>query len=108
TVQKNHPTVAQISGGALIEREISTEIVHNRFVDLQLREPDFTSAARMAAAINAVFTNSAVALDPTTVRVQLPRGLEHASVDFVARLEAIEVTPDVPARIIINERTGTI
>jgi flagellar P-ring protein FlgI len=108
TVQKNHPTVAQISGGALVEKEIATEVVHDNFVDLLLRQPDFTSASRMAAAVNAMFTNSAVALDPTTVRVKVPEGLSQASVDFIARLEAIEVTPDVPARIIINERTGTI
>jgi flagellar P-ring protein precursor FlgI len=109
SVQKNHPTVAKISGGALIEKEIPTKIVRNRSVELLLREPDFTSAARMAMAINAVFTNSAAALDPTTVRVHLPEGLpDEAAVEFIARLEAIEVTPDTPARVIINERTGTI
>jgi flagellar P-ring protein FlgI len=108
TVQKNHPTVGQISGGALVEKEIATQIVREQHIDLLLRQPDFTSAARMAGAINQVFTNGALALDPTTVRVRVPDGLEHAAVDFVARLEAIEVTPDVPARVIINERTGTI
>jgi flagellar P-ring protein precursor FlgI len=108
TVQKNHPTVAQISGGALVEKEIPTEIVRNNQIDLLLREPDFTSAARMSSAINALFPESAQALDPTTVRVRVPEGLEHAAVDFIARLEAIEVNPDVTARIIINERTGTI
>jgi flagellar P-ring protein precursor FlgI len=108
TVQKNHPTVAQISGGALVENEIPTEIVHNNSIDLLLREPDFTSAARMSAAINAVFPESALAVDPTTVRVAVPEELSHAAVDFIARLEAIEVNPDVAARIIINERTGTI
>jgi flagellar P-ring protein precursor FlgI len=108
TVQKNHPTVGQISGGAVVEKEIATEIVHNKHIDLLLREPDFTSAARMSAAINMVFTNMAQAVDSTTVRVQVPDGLENGAVDFIARLEAIEVHPDVPARIIINERTGTI
>lgn len=107
-VQKNHPTVAQISGGALVENEIPTEIVHNNHIDLLLRQPDFTSAARMANAVNAMFPDSALALDPTTVRVRVPDGMEEAPVQFIARLEAIEVTPDVPARIIINERTGTI
>ena len=108
TVQKNHPTVGQISGGALVEKEIPTDLVHNKHIDLLLREPDFTSAARMSAAINGVFPKAAIALDPTTVRVEVPDGLEHAAVDFIARLEGIEVHPDVPARIIINERTGTI
>ncbi len=108
TIQKNHPTVASIAGGALVENEIPTAIVRNNQIDLLLREPDFTSAARMSAAINAVFPDSSLAMDPTTVRVKVPEGLEHAAVDFIARLEAIEVNPDVPARIIINERTGTI
>lgn len=108
TVQKNHPTVAQISGGALVEREIPTQVVRNNNIDLLLREPDFTSAARMAAAINEKFPQSALAMDPTTVRVRVPDGLDHAAVDFIARIESIEVNPDIPARIIINERTGTI
>jgi flagellar P-ring protein precursor FlgI len=91
-----------------VEKEIPTEIVHNNHIDLLLREPDFTSAARMSAAINAVFPKSSLALDSTTVRVEVPEGLEHAAVDFLARIEGIEVHPDVPARIIINERTGTL
>jgi flagellar P-ring protein FlgI len=108
SVQKNHPTVAQISGGALVEKEIPTEIVRNSQIELLLREPDFTTAARMATVINEQFPQSALAMDPTTVRVKVPEGLNHAAVDFIARLESIEVSPDVPARIIINERTGTI
>lgn len=108
SVQKNHPTVATISGGALVEREIPTRIVENQEVELLLREPDFTSSARLAAAINEVFTNSARSMDSTSVKVRLPLGVETASVDFISRLEKIEVNPDVPARIVINERTGTI
>ena len=108
TVQKNHPTVGQIIDGALVEREIPATIVRNNFLELLLREPDFTSAARLSAAINEKFPDSALAIDSTTVRVKVPEGLQESSVDFVAHLEAIEVTPDQPARIIINERTGTI
>ncbi len=108
TVQKNHPTVGQIIGGALVEREIPATIVRNNFLELLLREPDFTSASRLAEAVNEKFPNSSSALDSTTVRVQLPPGLQGSPVDFIARLEQIEVTPDTPARIIINERTGTI
>jgi flagellar P-ring protein precursor FlgI len=108
TVQKNHPTVAQISAGAIVENEIPTDIVHDGHLELLLREPDFTSAARIAAAINLVFTNSAQAIDSTSVRVLVPTGHDEAPVDFVARIEGIEVNPDVPARVIINERTGTI
>jgi flagellar P-ring protein precursor FlgI len=108
TVQKNHPTVAQIAGGALVEKEIPTEVVHNGHVELLLREPDFTSAARMATAINAMFPASAQAIDSTSVRVNVPSGHTQAPVDFISRIEAIEVTPDIPARVVINERTGTI
>ncbi|MBK7997238.1 MAG: flagellar basal body P-ring protein FlgI [Verrucomicrobia bacterium] len=108
SVQKNHPTVAQIVGGALVEREIPAEIVRNNTLELLLREPDFTSSARLATAINKVFTNSSESVDSTTVRVKIPDGLQSSVVDFVARVEAIELDPDMPARIIINERTGTI
>lgn len=108
SVQKNHPTVAQISGGALVEKEIPTEIVRNNFIELLLREPDFTSAARMAAAVNNVFTNSAEAVDSTSVRIQVPEGFQKSPIGFISLVEAIEVQPDVPARVIVNERTGTI
>lgn len=108
SVQKNHPTTAQIIGGALVEREIPATIVEDMHVHLLLREPDFTSAARMAEAINLAFTNSAQAIDSSTVRVRVPEDLVNVPVVFIAQLEAIEMTPDTPARIIINERTGTI
>lgn len=108
SVQKNHPTVAQISGGALVEREIPTEIVRNNFVELLLREPDFTSAARLATAVNGVFTNCAEAVDSTSIRVRVPDGHEKSPVQFISLVESIEVQPDMPARIIVNERTGTI
>jgi flagellar P-ring protein precursor FlgI len=108
TVTKNHPTTAQIVNGALVEREIPTQFVHDHTVELLLRDPSFNSAASMAAAINEVFTNSAHAVDATTVRVQVPDEAETAPVEFIARLNLIEMTPDTPARIIINERTGTI
>jgi flagellar P-ring protein precursor FlgI len=108
SVQKNHPTVGQIIGGALVEQEIPTEVVRERSIELLLREPDFTSSARLAEAINAKFPGSSQPVDSTTVRVAVPPGHERSPVDFISRLEAIEVQPDIPARIIINERTGTI
>jgi flagellar P-ring protein precursor FlgI len=107
-VSKNHPTVGTIIGGAIVEREIPATIVRDNTIELLLREPSFTSAARLAEAVNQTFTNAAQAVDSTAVRVRLPEGLERFPVDFIARLEAIEVTPDTPARIIINERSGTI
>jgi flagellar P-ring protein precursor FlgI len=108
TVTKNHPTTAQIVNGALVEREIPTQFVQNHSVELLLRDPSFNSASAMAAAINQVFTNAAFAVDSTTVKVQVPDDQAASPVDFIAKLDMIEVTPDTPARVIINERTGTI
>lgn len=108
SVTKNHPTAAQIVNGAIVEKEIPTSIVHDDTVELLLREPSFTTASRMAAVINDHFTNSAHAVDSTSVRVRMPQDASAFPVDFIARLENLEVMPDSPARIIINERTGTI
>jgi flagellar P-ring protein precursor FlgI len=108
TVTKNVPTVGSISGGAIVEREIPTTIVRDNTVELLLRDPSFISVALMTEAINKVFTNSAHAVDSTSVQVRLPDGAENDPVDFIARLEDIEVTPDTPARIILNVRNGTI
>jgi flagellar P-ring protein FlgI len=108
SAQKNHPTVAQIANGALVEREVPTEIVHNHVLELLLREPDFTSAARLATAINAAFTNAAEALDSTSIRVRVPAAHQASPVSFLSQVESLEVQPDVPARVIVNERTGTI
>jgi flagellar P-ring protein FlgI len=108
TVTKNHPTVAQIIGGAIVEQEIPTKIVCDNNVELLLRDPSFISAALMADAVNNVFTNSARALDSTSVQVHMPEGTGNNLVNFIARLEDIKMTPDTPARVIINERTGTI
>jgi flagellar P-ring protein FlgI len=108
TVTKNHPTTAIIVNGALVEKEIPTQFVRDNAVELLLRDPSFGSASAMAAAINDVFRNSARAIDSSTVQVQMPSGAAESPVDFIAKLNQIEVTPDTPARIIINERTGTI
>ncbi len=108
TVTKNHPTTAMIINGALVEKEIPTQFVRDNSVELLLRDPSFGSASAMAAAINEVFRNSAHALDSSTVQVQMPAGAAESPVDFIAKLNQVEVVPDTPARIIINERTGTI
>ena len=108
SVQRNHPTVGVISDGALVEREIPAQIVTDHHIELILREPDFTSAARLAAALNEKWTNSSIALDTTTVRVHVPDEFETIPISFISMVEAVEVDSDVPARIVINERTGTI
>jgi flagellar P-ring protein precursor FlgI len=108
TVQKNHPTVGTIVNGALVEREIPATIVSDNQIEFLLHEPDFTSSSRMAMAINQKFVESAVAIDSSTVRIEIPTNWVGSQVDFVSEVEGIELVPDVPARVIINERTGTI
>lgn len=108
TVQKNHPTVGVISSGAIIEREIPARFVHDGVLALQLHNPDFTSAARMALAINRVYPGVAQARDAANLDVRVPENFRGQEVSFLADLGQVEVQPDTLARIVINERTGTI
>jgi len=108
TVQKNFPTVGTIPNGAIVEREIPMQIVNNGSLNLLLRDADFTSAARMAEAVNRVFPNTAVARDSKTVNVLLPPEYSNYEVNFLATIGSIEIEPDTTARVVINERTGVI
>ncbi len=108
TVQKNHPTVGVISNGAIVEREVPAVFVHENQVRLLLHNPDFTSAARMAEAINLQWPQTARAIDAATVSIALPENYKGHDVAFISDLGVIEVVPDTLARVVINERTGTI
>ena len=108
TVQKNHPTVGSISSGAIVEREIPAVFVRDNAVRLLLHNPDFTSASRKADAINAQWPAVATPVDAATVSVLLPPNYRGRDVAFIADLGQIESTADTLARIVINERTGTI
>jgi flagellar P-ring protein precursor FlgI len=108
TVQKNHPTVGVISNGAIVERSIPAQFVHDNIVRLLLDNPDFNSAARMADAINIQWPAAATALDAATVQVNVPASYRRREVPFIADLGVIDFVPDTLARIVINERTGTI
>lgn len=108
TVQKNHPTVGNISSGAIVEREIQATFVRDNTVRLLLHNPDFTSAARIADAINVKWSAVAQPVDAATIAVTLPESYRGRDVAFLADLGQIESAPDTLARIVINERTGTI
>jgi len=108
TAQKNHPTVGRIEGGAIVEHEARGEIACNGQLRLMLRDPDHQTARTIAAAINARFANAAVALDAGSVQVFIPPARAADVVTFAAELGLLEVAPDAPARVVINERTGTI
>ncbi len=110
TVQKNHPTVGVISGGAIVEREVPTQFAPNGAVNLLLRSPDFSTASRVAEVINHKFPGSSLAKDASTVSVYVPMKYmsDYKEVDFLSDIGALDVVPDSVARVVINERTGTI
>ena len=109
TVQKNHPTVGIITSGAIVERRIETSVVReDGSLDLLLFNPDYTTAVRIADAVNAVFPASSQAGDSASVNIHVPDAFKGQETNFIAILGSIEVQPDTMARIIINERTGTI
>ncbi len=108
SAQQNHPTVGRIPGGGIVEQEARGEIVCNGQLRLLLRSPDYVTAQAIAKAINAKFVTTALTLDAGTVQVAVPRDRLPNVVNFVAEIGLLEVTPDAPARVVINERTGTI
>ena len=108
TVQKNHPTVGSITNGAIVEREIPSVFVHDNALRLLLQNPDFITVSRMTDAINAEWPAAATAIDAATIRVSLPADFRGRDIAFIAQLGEVEATPNTVARIVINERTGTI
>jgi flagellar P-ring protein precursor FlgI len=108
-VQKNHPTVGRIPGGALVERSVPTTLDRGGAVNVSLSQPDFATASRIAVAVNQSLGQSlATACDGGTVMVQIPPEREADLVGFIADIGQVDVQPDVAAKVIVNERTGTV
>jgi flagellar P-ring protein FlgI len=110
SVQKNHTTSGVVTDGAIVENEIPTSLFSKGILEIVLRQGDFTSAVRMANAINDQIAPIAEAVSPTTVDVYVPKEMQapEKQMEFVARVENASFVPDVTARIVINERTGTV
>ena len=108
SVQKNHPTVGRIPSGAIVEHEARGEILCNGQLRLLLKEPDYATAQAIANVIGEKFPGTAATLDAGTVQVRVPPEYVNDVVLFVSGIGALEVTPDVPARVVISERTGAV
>ncbi len=109
SAQKNHPTVGTIPQGALVERSIPFDLFQSKKVRIVLRKPDFTTMTRVVAALNSRMGKpSAVAIDSAAVEIPLDTQGQFDPVNLVASLEQVEVEQDIGARVIVNERTGTI
>jgi len=108
TISKNHPTAGRISAGALVERELPNVLTGKSSLRLNLSQSDFTTASRIVAAINNRFAGSAVSDDGGSVMLRIPEDFATRPVEFIAQVENIEVVQDAPARVVVNERTGTV
>ncbi len=109
SITRGVPTVGRIANGAIVEREIDFALNKLRTLRLSLRNPDFTTARRMAAAIND-FLGQATAepTDPSTVVIQVPSRYQGNMIRLLTEIEQLRIEPDQQARIVIDERSGII
>jgi len=107
--EQNHPTAGMIADGGTVERAIPFDLFQSKRVRIVLKDPDFTTMTRLVHAINEDFAMPlAVAVDGGSVEVPLAGALARDPIGLVARLEQIEVERDVVAKVVVNEKTGTI
>lgn len=107
--QKNITTVGTISNGAIVEREVPMQLDYNGKLRWALNNPDFTTAARLAETINEnIAIGAARAIDMGLVEVLIPSSRMSEPISFIAEIETLSVTPDGIAKVIVNERNGTI
>jgi flagellar P-ring protein precursor FlgI len=108
-IQKNFPTVGRIVGGALIEKEITAGFTNRNEISLNLHNPDFTTISRMAEVINKALNNDlARTIDAGTVVVNVPSDFRGSVVGLVSAIEGLDVSTDTVAKVVVNERTGTV
>lgn len=104
-----HETVARIPNGAMIERDVGAEFANRRMFRMTLHNPDFTTVARVAATINRELAGKyASALDAATIDLVVPPAYEGRGVELLALIESLRVNPDTAARVVVNEKTGTV
>ena len=109
SITRGVPTVGRIANGAIIEREIEFALNRLPNVRLALRNADFTTAKRIAAAVNDYLgAKAAEPIDPSTVQLSIPPEFKGNVVAFLTEIEQLQVEPDIAAKIIIDERSGII
>lgn len=111
SITKNSTTTGRVPNGLILENNVDGQIIDGQNVRISLREPDFTTATRIAQAINSLpgLANSATTLDAGSVQVQMPAGQTNDQImQTIAAIEVLNVVKDPIARVVINERTGTV
>ena len=107
--QKNHVTVGRVVNGALVERELPHKFNAKGELVFALKKTDFTTARRISQAINNELKDqSAFVIDGRTVKVEVPKFYQDNTSELIARIEKLDVEPDIVARVIVDERTGTV
>lgn len=109
SVTKGVPTSGKIANGAIIEREIAYQLAGTRNMQLSLRNPDSTTARRIADSINGFMHESvAMPIDPSTVSLNVPARYQDNILNFMADIEQLRVNPDQIAKVVIDESNGVI
>ncbi len=109
SISKNHPTVGRLSGGAVVEKEVGFSFNSLEKLTFSLNYPDFTTTQRAITAVNtAVGSNVAKAIDSGTFEVEFPPNFVERKVEFVATIERLDVQTDTQAKVVLDERSGTI
>jgi len=104
-----HESVARVPDGAMIERDLGQDFASRKMFRLTLQNPDFTTASRVVTIINRELSGKyATALDAGTIDVMSPPDFEGKGVELLATIERLEINPDLAARVVVNEKTGTV
>jgi flagellar P-ring protein FlgI len=106
--RKNFPTAGNVPNGALVEREVPMAFTDKEKITLSLSQPDFTTANRISEVISRNFGQIALSQDPGTVIVEIPSYYSNNVIAFIAAIEELPITPDNAAKVVINERNGTV
>ncbi|MDG1842748.1 MAG: flagellar basal body P-ring protein FlgI [Nitrospinaceae bacterium] len=107
--QQNHKTVGRVANGALVEKELPHKFNAKGKLIFALKKTDFTTARRISQAINNELKDqSAFVMDGRTIKVEVPKYYLNNTSELIARIETLNVEPDIVARVIVDERTGTV
>ncbi|HLA00503.1 MAG TPA: flagellar basal body P-ring protein FlgI [Thermodesulfovibrionales bacterium] len=108
-VQKNHPTAGKVPQGVIVEQDLHFTLGNGDEIKIFLHQPDFTTATTLAKKVNETLNfEYASTIDPSAVRLKIPPAYMDKKVEFITLIEGLDISVDIPARIVINERTGTV
>lgn len=109
TVQKNHLTAGKVPQGVIVERDLPFALGNEKEIKIFLDRPDFTTATGISKKINETLNHEyASTIDPSAIRLKIPPDYMNKKVELITLIEGLDISVDLPARVVINERTGTV